>query len=129
MTTMRLLFIPVIILLASCAGPAYNGLEVDEFEAKVASGDYFLIDMYTPGDERKDMIEGAYLLNTDSKEERVALKDMSKDKEVLLYCSHGKGADRFMQHLESIGYPKVSQLEGGLGEWKKEGKPVVPFTK
>lgn len=127
---MRLLIAACVLFLASCAGPTYNGIAPAEFNEKLTSGDYNIVDLYKPKEGRTEMIQGAYLLDTESKEARMKMKeDLDIEKPILLYCQNGKGATRFMQHLESQGYPAVNQLEGGLNAWKAEGLPVVALAK
>ncbi len=53
------------------------------------------------------------------------VKDVSKDQEVIVYCSVGYRSERVGEKLQKAGYTNVKNLYGGIFGWKNEGFEVV----
>ena len=53
------------------------------------------------------------------------VKDISKDQEVIVYCSVGYRSERIGEKLQKAGYTNVKNLYGGIFSWKNEGNEVV----
>jgi rhodanese-related sulfurtransferase len=53
------------------------------------------------------------------------LKGISKNQKIILYCSIGYRSEKITNKLLKAGYTDVSNLVGGLFEWKNLGYPVV----
>ena len=69
-------------------------------------------------------IEGARFLDYDGfKISDVG--DISKDSEVIVYCSVGYRSERIGEKLQKAGYTNVKNLYGGIFSWKNEGYQVV----
>lgn len=51
-----------------------------------------------------------------------ALKDVSKNTAIVVYCSVGYRSARVTQQLIKAGFQDVSNLEGGLFQWTNEGQ-------
>ncbi len=47
-----------------------------------------------------------------------------KDKKVIVYCSVGYRSEKIAEGIRNSGYTDVSNLYGGIFEWKNEGLPV-----
>jgi rhodanese-related sulfurtransferase len=55
------------------------------------------------------------------------IRDIPKNKKLVLYCEDGKAACPFMaKELEKLGFTKLFILEGGFGEWRGKEYPLVP---
>ncbi len=52
------------------------------------------------------------------------VKDIPKDKPVLVYCSVGKRSEDIGEKLSSMGFKEVRNLYGGIFQWKNEGNTV-----
>lgn len=52
------------------------------------------------------------------------LKEISKDKTIIMYCSVGYRSEKIAEKLIEAGFMDVSNLYGGIFEWKNEGKIV-----
>lgn len=52
------------------------------------------------------------------------LKDIPKNKKLIVYCSVGKRSEDVTQKLQNAGYKDVANLYGGLFEWVNQGNPV-----
>lgn len=53
------------------------------------------------------------------------VRDIPKDKEVIVYCSVGYRSERVGEKLQKAGYTNVRNLYGGIFGWKNEGYEVV----
>lgn len=52
------------------------------------------------------------------------VKDLPKDKPILVYCSVGKRSEDISEKLLKQGFTKVYNLYGGIFEWVNKGHPV-----
>ena len=52
------------------------------------------------------------------------LKDIPKNKPIIVYCSVGKRSENIAAKLKENGYNNVSNLYGGIFEWVNEDHPV-----
>ena len=52
------------------------------------------------------------------------LKEVSKDKPIVVYCSVGYRSAKVAQQLAQAGFSQVFNLEGGLFQWSNEQRPL-----
>lgn len=52
------------------------------------------------------------------------MKELKKDKPVLLLCSNGQVSGRAAAQLRAAGFAEVYTLAGGLGAWREAGLPL-----
>ncbi len=52
------------------------------------------------------------------------LKEVPKDRKIIVYCSVGARSENISLKLEEAGYKDVSNLYGGIFEWVNQGYPV-----
>ena len=55
-------------------------------------------------------------------------KNVSKQQEIVVYCSVGYRSEKIAEKLKQAGFKKVSNLYGGIFEWMNQGKIVVDPT-
>lgn len=53
------------------------------------------------------------------------VKDIPKDKEVVVYCSVGYRSEKVGEKLKEAGFQNVSNMYGGIFQWKNEDYDVV----
>lgn len=53
------------------------------------------------------------------------VKDISKDKKVIVYCSVGYRSEKVCEQLIEAGFEDASNLYGGIFEWGNQDLPVV----
>lgn len=53
------------------------------------------------------------------------VEEISKDAEVIVYCSVGYRSERIGEKMKAAGYKNVQNLYGGIFGWKNEGYEVV----
>ena len=54
-----------------------------------------------------------------------AMDKIDKSKELVVYCSVGYRSEKVSEKLENMGFKNVSNLYGGIFEWKNQEQPVV----
>ena len=78
--------------------------------------------------ERKEFdvshIKGAIFVGYDSLD-LSAMKKVNKNKEVIVYCSVGYRSEKVSEKLEEMGFKNISNLYGGIFEWKNQDQPIV----
>ena len=52
------------------------------------------------------------------------LKSIPKDSKIIVYCSVGYRSEKIAKKLEKKGFTNVSNLYGGIFEWKHQNQPV-----
>ncbi len=55
---------------------------------------------------------------------RQHLKNLDKDKPVVVYCSVGYRSEKIAEKLEKEGFTQVYNLYGGIFEWVNQDNPV-----
>ncbi|WP_296619393.1 rhodanese-like domain-containing protein [Marivirga sp.] len=53
------------------------------------------------------------------------VKDIPKDKEVVVYCSVGYRSEKIGEKLKDAGFENVSNMYGGIFQWKNEDFDVI----
>lgn len=53
------------------------------------------------------------------------IKGIPKDKKIIVYCSVGYRSEKITERLNKAGYTNVTNIVGGIFEWKNLGYPVV----
>jgi adenylyltransferase/sulfurtransferase len=83
-----------------------------------------LIDVREPYEWRIARIEGARLIPLGRIE--AASSDLSRDREIVLYCHHGFRSRAAAEVLMAHGFDRVWNLSGGIARWSEEVDPSVP---
>ena len=98
---------------------------VDEFEKLIKSGKVTLVDVRKINEYASGFIEGA--INVDWKNRhfaKEALKNITNDKPVAIYCRSGNRATRAMHAMSALGFTEVYNLEKGIKSWNAANKPL-----
>ena len=86
-----------------------------ELNNKIKAGeDFLLLDVRTPQENASEAIAGSYLIPVQELGSRV--KELPKDKEIVVYCRVGNRSAYASAHLARLGY-NVKNLEGGIVVW------------
>ncbi|MVO98767.1 rhodanese-like domain-containing protein [Paenibacillus lutrae] len=93
-----------------------NNLGEREFrEAMQQSKNKILIDVREPYEFKDGSIPGAANIPLSQLPQRLA--EVSKDKDVFLYCRSGMRSKNAAKMLKRSGISKVNHLRGGIGAW------------
>jgi len=83
-----------------------------------------LLDTRSENEFNVSRIAGSSLIDYDSfSVEQVA--NLSKDAEIVVYCSVGYRSERVGEKLIKLGFTNVKNLYGGIFEWKNSEKIVI----
>lgn len=53
------------------------------------------------------------------------VKDIAKNRQLIVYCAVGKRSDDIGKKLMLAGYTNIQNIYGGIFEWVNNGYPVV----
>lgn len=109
----------------NAAGENYV-LSPADFEKKMAElPNEQLLDIRTAEEVSSGKLKNSLVINFNSADfQEQALKQLDKSKPVMLYCYAGSRSEKAATFLRSQGYT-VYDLDGGIAQWKKEGKEIV----
>lgn len=103
--------------------PALGRMDVTSLKHLLDTGaDLHLLDVRTPHEWEIARIEGATLLDESAQK---IIRDIPSDAMIVVYCHHGIRSLHAADHLLSMGFQKVYNLEGGINAWSIEVDPGV----
>ena len=116
----------VFILMSSCTiGQTKNDIELDEFEKKMASEKYLLVDVRTAEEFSEGHIKGAINIDYLAENFSIEIQELELESPVLLYCRSGNRSSKAMKIMKELGFKEVYNLEGGIKGWISENNPVI----
>lgn len=123
---MRLFTLSIIhFLLISChQGDGQARLSPNDFESKLNSKPGELIDVRTPDEFNLEHIAHAKNLDIYSDKFESEVSKLDKNKTYYLYCQRGGRSSSAYDKFKKAGFHHVFELEGGIVNWQKEGKPI-----
>jgi len=116
----------VFILMSSCTiGQTKNDIELAEFEKKMASEKYLLVDVRTAEEFSEGHIKGAINIDYLAENFSIEIQELELESPVLLYCRSGNRSSKAMKIMNELGFKEVYNLEGGIKGWISENNPVI----
>ena len=116
----------VFILMSSCTiGQTTNDIELDEYEKKMASGKYLLVDVRTAEEFAEGHIEGALNIDYFSATFSDGISKVGFEIPVLLYCRSGNRSSKAMKIMYDLGFKEVYNLIGGIKGWKTKNNTLI----
>jgi rhodanese-related sulfurtransferase len=97
-----------------------------DFQKKVAATkDAVVLDVRTRAEVDKGIIPTA--VNVDFKGEsfEAQIKKLDKNKTYFVYCAGGTRSEKAVDLMNSLGFKKTYDLDGGFNAWKDEGLKIV----
>lgn len=85
--------------------------------------DVQLVDVRTVREFNEHYIKGAENIVFDENFEE-KLKDLNKDKPIIVYCKIGGRSARCADILAKKGFKKIYDLKGGISQWMKDRNEV-----
>jgi rhodanese-related sulfurtransferase len=109
--------------LRNLMGPGVPTVSVQE-AAELQSGEVgaLIIDVREPNEYAQIRARGAVLLPLGQLNGRV--KDLPRDRELLLMCRTGGRSQNATQFLAANGFENVSNVQGGIMAWHHAGLPT-----
>jgi rhodanese-related sulfurtransferase len=112
--------------MSSCTiGQTKNDIELDEFEKKMASEKYLLVDVRTAEEFAEGHIKGAINIDYLAENFSIEIQELELESPVLLYCRSGNRSSKAMKTMKELGFKEVYNLEGGIKGWISENNPVI----
>ena len=116
----------VFILMSSCTiGQTKNDIELAEFEKKMASEKYLLVDVRTAEEFSEGHIKGAINIDYLAENFSIEIQELELESPVLLYCRSGNRSGKAMQIMYDLGFTEVKNLIGGIKGWKAENHKLI----
>ena len=100
-------------------------LDVAKYEKKMTQPDVQLVDVRTPEEFSEGHLENAINIDVTADDFDAKVVDLDKEKPVMVYCKSGGRSAKASARLKELGFKNISDLEGGITNWKSENKPVV----
>lgn len=106
----------------------YNNFSVenispDQLDEKMElQEDLFILDVRTPEEHARLAIPGSHLIPLQELGHR--MRDVPKDKEIIVYCRVGNRSAAASSFLARNGF-KVKNLEGGIMSWNMAGSASI----
>lgn len=91
-------------------------LDQEQFKTHIAEG-HPLVDVRTPEEFTQGHIEGAQNLNYFDADFAGQFKTFDKERPLLIYCRSGNRSGRAAKLLDSLGFQKIYDLQGGFIAW------------
>ena len=112
----------------SCLKSPVDGvqvLEVSKYEKKMTQPEVQLVDVRTPEEFNEGHLENAINIDVTADDFDAKVASLDKEKPVMVYCKSGGRSARASARLKELGFKTITDLEGGITNWKSENKPVV----
>lgn len=111
----------------ACETNGQNTLSISvvDFESKLNSGTYQILDVRTAGEFRSGYLKGALQADwLNKKEFQERTQYLNPDKPLLVYCASGVRSEQAAKWLLKKGFKQVYNLKGGTSAWQVSGKPM-----
>lgn len=130
MRILSLLFVVTIISSCQSQEKSKGGLSPNmapkEFQqAFHENKEAILIDVRTPAELSRGLIEGAINMNINSPDFAERAARLDKNKTYFVYCLSGSRSAGAANYFHKIGISNVVNLSGGIMSWQRSGLPVV----
>lgn len=128
---MKLKVLSLVILffgLTSCLKSPADGvqvLDVAKYEKIMAQPDVQLVDVRTPEEFSEGHLENAINIDVTADDFDAKVASLDKEKPVMVYCKSGGRSAKASAKLKELGFKTITDLEGGITNWKSENKPIV----
>jgi phage shock protein E len=101
---------------------AQTKIDVTETKRRLDSGASILIDVRESEEWRDGHIPGSVHIPLGQLDER--LSEIPRERDILLFCRSGNRSGRATAALRSIGFTRVTNVEGGILAWTEQGLPL-----
>lgn len=106
---------------------SHSVTEISVQEASQVDSTAVFLDAREPEEYRVSKIKNAKPVGYDHFDIETVM-DLPKDSEIIVYCSVGYRSEKIAEKLIEAGYSNVSNLYGGVFEWKNQGHDVYDTT-
>jgi len=106
----------------------YTNINVQQGKEIIDKGEVFILDVRTPGEYASGHIKNSTLLavqDIPANELIIKLKELPKDRSILVYCRSGSRSVAASTILAGNGFSHVYNMQGGITEWMNAGYETV----
>ena len=121
-------FVLLLFSLTSCLKNQADGvqvMDVAKYEKKMSQPDVQLIDVRTPEEFSEGHLENAINIDVTADDFDAKVATLDKEKPVMVYCKLGGRSSKAATRLKELGFKNITDLEGGIMNWKSENKKIV----
>ncbi|HBG04989.1 MAG: rhodanese-like domain-containing protein [Geobacteraceae bacterium GWC2_58_44] len=123
MRTLVALVALVALTVSPCFAAGVVNISSTQAKALLAkNGRTVLLDVRTPEEYRQARLRGSLLIPLGELEKRV--KEIPRDRPLLVYCAVGARSSSAAGFLASKGYREIYHMSDGLVGWYKNGFPI-----
>jgi rhodanese-related sulfurtransferase len=101
-----------------------NKISVDEFDKVIQEKNVQLVDVRTPEEYAEGHIKGAVNINFKKRTFPDFINVIDKKKPVAIYCRSANRSGKAALIMQSLGFKKIYDLDGGIKAWKAAGKEL-----
>ena len=101
----------------------YVDISVQQGKEMIDRGEVFILDVRTREEYNESHINGSTLIPVQELDTR--LKELPRDKKILVYCRTGSRSATASDILVKNGFTQVYNMQGGITAWKNAGYEVV----
>jgi rhodanese-related sulfurtransferase len=98
---------------------------VAKYEQKMAEPNTQLIDVRTPEEYSEGHLVNAINIDVNADDFDAKVASLDKEKSVMVYCKMGGRSAKAATRLKELGFKNITDLDGGITNWKSENKPTV----
>lgn len=89
-------------------------------------GDTVLVDVREPAEHETARIAGSTFIPMRQIPENVDAPSLPREKHLLIHCHHGGRSLKVTEYLRAQGYPRVTNVAGGIHAWSQRIDAGVP---
>jgi rhodanese-related sulfurtransferase len=93
----------------------YQRVDNETFQAKLADPDAVILDVRTPEETDRGIIEGAVLIDYRSADFKEKIAALDKEKTYLVYCQSGGRSAKASTMMQEMGFKEIYELKTGYG--------------
>ena len=106
-----------------------NDIEPEEaFELIITNKNtdgFVILDVRTPEEYDETHIENSLNINYNSKNFKLEIEKLDKNKKYLVYCHSGRRSSNAIKTMEKSGFEDLKNISGGISKWKKNNLPLI----
>ncbi len=99
-------------------------VQPQEVKKKLNEGDVVILDTRSAKEYSVSHLPNAQFIDYD-RFNIAQVNNIPKDKEIIVYCSVGYRSEKIGEELKEAGFKNVSNMYGGIFQWKNEDMDVV----
>ncbi|WP_205941116.1 rhodanese-like domain-containing protein [Albibacterium indicum] len=99
-------------------------VNTDQFSQLLLLDEVQVLDVRTAEEYQSGHIEDAVNIDVQKEDFQEKAAKLDKNRPVLVYCRSGKRSMKAASALESMGFKRIVNLDGGMLAWEEADKPV-----